>query len=164
MTIFGDLPGFQESGSDDRRRASPLMEHPQTGPLWGRLWKGRVRGVFRRLSAALFAVTLAFLTSVVHVSHTCHESSIDPITAGPGSHDAAPPNSFQQAPSAIPCLACMFLQAIRSTLVTAIVFIPCWMAFRRWLRQFDHSWHPLGLALSSFPIRAPPPVRRSVHL
>lgn len=147
----------------ERFGACPMTEHPPSAPSWCRIWKEEARGVLRRLTTALFALTLAFLTSVVHVSHTCHESSHQTTLTGRPYREAAPGSSVREEASAPLCLACLFLQAIRTTLVTAFVSILCPMAYLRWLRPATPSRAPSGWIVPGFPIRAPPALRQPDH-
>lgn len=133
-----------------------MIESFRVVPVSWALWMVSARRIVRRLGVALFALLLAYLTSVVHVSHTCFE---DPVGSNPAGPDSAEPGvrpSCREEPSATPCLACMFLKAIRSTLASGIVFIPFWTDFFQWLRPIREVFCPLKCALSGFRIRAPP--------
>jgi hypothetical protein len=124
-------------------------------PSCGR-WAESVRNIARRLGVAFIALLLAFLTSVVHVSHSCHE---DPVGEDPFNSEQNETclrvASGGETPHK-PCLACIFLQAIRSTLVSGIVLFVFPITLLEWLGSHRAFFHLLKDTLPCLRIRAPP--------
>lgn len=130
-----------------------LPGHDSTLP---RLKRGGVGGRLRRLGAALFALILAFLASVAHVSHTCQEGWVASVPIGPGPDETGLQLSSGGSAPPTHCLACMFLHGLRSTLAAAIVSILSSMPFHDRLCPFPEISSPSKGFLSGVPIRAPP--------
>jgi hypothetical protein len=115
-----------------------------------------VGGIVRRLGAVLFGFILAFLTSVVHITHTCQEGSSIPVSVGPGPDETGFQLSSVETIPSPPCLACLFLHAMRSTLAAAIAAILFWMPFHDRLEPLPAHLSPLHRLVSGLRIRAPP--------
>jgi hypothetical protein len=133
-----------------------MIERVEVNPPSCGRWAGSAGRMGRRLGVAFFALLLAFLTSVVHVSHTCHEDPVgeDPVKSGQD-ETCLRIASGGETPHK-PCLACMFLQAIRSTLVSGIVFIVFPITLLEWLGSHHAFFHLLKDTLLCLRIRAPP--------
>jgi hypothetical protein len=133
-----------------------MIERVEVNPPSCRRWAGSVGKVGRRLGVALIALLLAFLTSVVHVAHTCREDPVgeDPVNSGQDETSLGVASGGESSHK--PCLACMFVQAIRSTLVSGIVFIVFSITLFEWLESRRILCHPLKDTLPCLRIRAPP--------
>jgi hypothetical protein len=133
-----------------------MAEHSRHDLALSGMSTGRVCEIVRRLSAALFGLILAFLSSVVHTTHTCQECSVASVYVGAEPEETLFQLSALQASPPSPCLACLFTHAMRSTLAAVLGAILFWMAIHEWLAPPAGFSSPSKCFASGFRIRAPP--------
>jgi hypothetical protein len=113
-------------------------------------------GIVIRLGAVLFGLILAVLTSVVHITHTCRESSRVPVSVRQGFDEIGSQLSSTATIPSSPCQACLFLHAMHSTLAASIGVILFRMPFHDRLEPLPGLPSPLNRFVPGLRVRAPP--------
>ncbi len=116
---------------------------------------GARRGVLRRLGIALFALVLAFLTSIAQFSPACADEPVHPAPDDTGAYDAGRGSPDDRIP-APPRVGGLMLGLIQTALVSAGSFMLYALPFLTWLGAPPAPTRLLEPAPSGFHIRAPP--------
>jgi hypothetical protein len=101
---------------------------PCSASLPGDRRNGSGKGPLRRIGSFYLAILLLFLTSCIHLLHTCTPqwfctlNSVSPSISGSGCF-----TDPRETPAGSPCLACLFLHALSATKVAVLSYALSWL-------------------------------------